>query len=173
MSEKWWVPHKELVFTPAFVCNEADGKVSYKCDTGEILDLKTEDTNSLGIVSDEHLMGIGNIVTMETVSPGAILETLRKRYITHQKIHFSVCRLLRLVFLGIARLSGCIECNRYSKDQIYSNVSSIVIAVNPFQMLNIYTSEIVDIYAKAADTTELEPHIYSVLIVVHENVIRI
>ncbi|CAD7950723.1 unnamed protein product [Amoebophrya sp. A25] len=66
---------------------------------------------------------------METVSPGAILETLRKRY---------------------------------TRDEIYSNVSSIVIAVNPFQMLNIYSSEIVDIYAKAADTTELDPHIYSI-----------
>ena len=69
------------------------------------------------------------MVSMEQISHGAILETLRKRY---------------------------------SRDEIYTNVSDIVIAVNPFQTLNIYTSEYVDKYAKAADTTDLEPHIYSI-----------
>ena len=32
---------------------------------------------------------------------------------------------------------------RYARDDIYTNVSDIVIAVNPFQTLNIYTSEYV------------------------------
>eukprot|EP00392_Amoebophrya_sp_AT5.2_P002847 g2852.t1 len=132
MTERFWVPHQELVFTPGFVCGEGDGKTSYRYENGDAVELPS--TEVLGIVSDEHLQGVGNIVSMETVSPGAILETLRKRYL---------------------------------RDEIYSNVSSIVIAVNPFQMLNaakngfwvpvilnLYSSETVDVYAKAADTTE-------------------
>jgi myosin heavy subunit len=53
---------------------------------------------------------------------------------------------------------------RFGQDQIYTNVGDILVAVNPFKRLPIYTPEILTNIAKATDLerTELEPHVYVV-----------
>eukprot|EP00929_Paragymnodinium_shiwhaense_P120637 TRINITY_DN9262_c0_g1_i1.p1 TRINITY_DN9262_c0_g1~~TRINITY_DN9262_c0_g1_i1.p1 ORF type:complete len:1969 (+),score=520.41 TRINITY_DN9262_c0_g1_i1:103-6009(+) len=51
---------------------------------------------------------------------------------------------------------------RYARQEIYTRVSRMVIAINPFQALNIYSSKDLDRYASAANTLDLKPHIFSV-----------
>lgn len=47
---------------------------------------------------------------------------------------------------------------RYEEDEIYTAIGSILVSVNPFKTLNIYTPEIVDNYIN--DAKNLPPHIY-------------
>lgn len=51
---------------------------------------------------------------------------------------------------------------RYGRKEVYTRVARILIAVNPFQPLSIYSSQYVDEYMKAADSLELEPHVYGI-----------
>jgi len=51
---------------------------------------------------------------------------------------------------------------RYSKAMIYTRVARILIAVNPFQSLPLYSLQNMRKYAKAADSTELDPHVYGI-----------
>eukprot|EP01029_Cantina_marsupialis_P007646 TRINITY_DN185_c0_g4_i1.p1 TRINITY_DN185_c0_g4~~TRINITY_DN185_c0_g4_i1.p1 ORF type:complete len:2063 (-),score=796.14 TRINITY_DN185_c0_g4_i1:239-6427(-) len=50
---------------------------------------------------------------------------------------------------------------RFEQDDIYTYVSSILIAVNPFKMLPIYTPEILDQY-KDQNVRDLPPHIFAI-----------
>jgi myosin-5 len=49
---------------------------------------------------------------------------------------------------------------RYSRLQIYTRVSRILIALNPFQPLSIYSFPNLLAHAKAADSADLPPHIF-------------
>jgi myosin heavy subunit len=53
---------------------------------------------------------------------------------------------------------------RFLKDQIYTNVGDILVAVNPFKRLPIYTPEILTTIAKATELerSTLDPHVYVV-----------
>eukprot|EP00929_Paragymnodinium_shiwhaense_P060081 TRINITY_DN3003_c0_g2_i1.p1 TRINITY_DN3003_c0_g2~~TRINITY_DN3003_c0_g2_i1.p1 ORF type:complete len:1722 (+),score=543.75 TRINITY_DN3003_c0_g2_i1:127-5292(+) len=51
---------------------------------------------------------------------------------------------------------------RYARTQIYTRVARILIAVNPFQPLNIYSAQYVDQYMKASDSYDCPPHIYGI-----------
>jgi myosin heavy subunit len=50
--------------------------------------------------------------------------------------------------------------NRYREDHIYTFVSSILIAVNPFRDLPIYGTEWIERYRSTADRRSLPPHIF-------------
>lgn len=50
---------------------------------------------------------------------------------------------------------------RYKSDDIYTFVSSILIAVNPFKMLALYTPEVLDRY-KEGNSRELPPHVFAI-----------
>jgi len=51
---------------------------------------------------------------------------------------------------------------RYGRTQIYTRVSRILIAINPFQALNIYSSQYIDKYKKALDSMDEAPHVYGI-----------
>lgn len=51
---------------------------------------------------------------------------------------------------------------RYGKQQVYSRVARILIAVNPFQNLPIYGAQYLQRYKSSPDSMELPPHIYAV-----------
>jgi myosin heavy subunit len=50
--------------------------------------------------------------------------------------------------------------NRYRDDHIYTFVSSILVAVNPFRDLPIYSQEWIDRYRSSTDQRSLPPHIF-------------
>ena len=49
---------------------------------------------------------------------------------------------------------------RYKEDTIYTNISSILISVNPFKLLPLYTPEVLDQYRYGGQ--DKKPHIFSV-----------
>jgi len=51
---------------------------------------------------------------------------------------------------------------RFARQQIYTKVSNMLIAVNPFAQLPLYSSHVLDSYIAAADYSSKPPHIYSV-----------
>jgi len=50
---------------------------------------------------------------------------------------------------------------RFENDKIYTNVGTILVSVNPFKMLPLYTSEMLEKY-KAEGYRDLPPHVYGV-----------
>lgn len=51
--------------------------------------------------------------------------------------------------------------SRFREDKIYTFVSSILVAVNPFQQIPIYGIEMIELYHQQHAKTSLPPHIYS------------
>jgi myosin heavy subunit len=51
---------------------------------------------------------------------------------------------------------------RFQRDWIYTCISSILIAVNPFRQLPLYTVDVLQSYATSREKASLPPHIFSV-----------
>eukprot|EP00929_Paragymnodinium_shiwhaense_P042888 TRINITY_DN22125_c0_g1_i1.p1 TRINITY_DN22125_c0_g1~~TRINITY_DN22125_c0_g1_i1.p1 ORF type:complete len:493 (+),score=101.68 TRINITY_DN22125_c0_g1_i1:96-1481(+) len=51
---------------------------------------------------------------------------------------------------------------RYGRDDIYTQISSILIAVNPFKPINIFTNHYVELYRSSQDVASLPPHIFQI-----------
>lgn len=51
---------------------------------------------------------------------------------------------------------------RYARDEIYTYVSCVLIAINPFKPINNYSSEYIEMYHSTPDYTHLPPHIYGI-----------
>ncbi|KAJ8613027.1 hypothetical protein CTAYLR_004053 [Chrysophaeum taylorii] len=56
---------------------------------------------------------------------------------------------------------------RYNRDQIYTAVGGILIAINPFQRLPLYTTELIDAYDKAGNKV-MAPHPYKLADAAHK-----
>lgn len=52
--------------------------------------------------------------------------------------------------------------NRYDKSRIYTRLGKIIISVNPYKMLPLYTSEVIEKYQQAKVIQTLPPHVYEV-----------
>mmetsp|Transcript_14360 Transcript_14360/g.26611 ORF Transcript_14360/g.26611 Transcript_14360/m.26611 type:complete len:1731 (+) Transcript_14360:285-5477(+) len=50
---------------------------------------------------------------------------------------------------------------RFERNDIYTNVGSILVSVNPFKLLPLYTAEVLDKY-KSQGSRDLPPHVYGV-----------
>jgi len=51
---------------------------------------------------------------------------------------------------------------RYSNGEIYTNVSNVLIAINPFKRLQIYGQEQIELYRNAQDRSTVPPHVFNV-----------
>ncbi|XP_030612150.1 myosin-IIIa isoform X2 [Archocentrus centrarchus] len=60
--------------------------------------------------------------------------------------------------------------NRYGRDQIYTYVGDILIAVNPFHKMEIYTAEYTKLYIGAKRTANL-PHIFAVADIAYQSMV--
>jgi len=65
--------------------------------------------------------------------------------------------LAALSHLNDASILHCLRI-RFGRDEIYTNVGSILVAVNPFKLLPLYTPEILDAYKDGDAKT---PHVFS------------
>ena len=59
---------------------------------------------------------------------------------------------------------------RYKEDKIYTNISSILISVNPFKLLPLYTPEMLDKYRE--HSRDLPPHIFTVAYNAYKNMLN-
>ena len=52
--------------------------------------------------------------------------------------------------------------SRYISQKIYTRIGDILIALNPFEELDLYSEEVINAYATQTDTYSLPPHIFSI-----------
>eukprot|EP00928_Gymnodinium_smaydae_P012436 TRINITY_DN14509_c0_g1_i4.p1 TRINITY_DN14509_c0_g1~~TRINITY_DN14509_c0_g1_i4.p1 ORF type:complete len:341 (-),score=76.08 TRINITY_DN14509_c0_g1_i4:86-1069(-) len=51
---------------------------------------------------------------------------------------------------------------RYRRDDIYTYISCMLVAVNPFKPVNIYSGEYINVYRQAQDIQALPPHVFGI-----------
>jgi myosin heavy subunit len=51
---------------------------------------------------------------------------------------------------------------RFARGEIYTNVSTVLLALNPFEAQQIYSSEYIDLYKKAKDPLSHPPHVFQI-----------
>lgn len=75
----------------------------------------------------------------------------------------SINDMTYLSFLNEAEMLECLK-RRYLTSKIYTNIGPILVAINPFQPLPLYTEEVLQGYIDAdlVDATKLGPHVYQV-----------
>lgn len=76
-----------------------------------------------------------------------------------QSLDTNIDDLIRLNSLSENALLHILR-GRFSEDVIYTFVSSILIAVNPFKSLEIYGDEAIEAYRTSTDKSSLPPHIF-------------
>lgn len=87
--------------------------------------------------------------------------------------------LINLPFLHEPAILCCLE-NRYGDGQIYTYTGPILIAVNPFKKVDLYTSQILEKYYNSGllrsqgieSTQHLEPHVYAIADAAYRNMMR-
>jgi myosin heavy subunit len=81
------------------------------------------------------------------------------RRVDPQCMDTSIDDLIRLNSLSENSLLHILR-GRFATDVIYTYVSSILIAVNPFKALEIYNDEAIETYRTSSDKAQLSPHIF-------------
>jgi len=72
-----------------------------------------------------------------------------------------VADLSSLLYLDMPNVVHNLKC-RYDKNEIYTGISSILIALNPYQSLPCYGNEEMEKYSSKAKHAKAEPHVYNV-----------
>eukprot|EP00397_Hematodinium_sp_SG-2012_P070859 GEMP01134350.1.p1 GENE.GEMP01134350.1~~GEMP01134350.1.p1 ORF type:complete len:126 (+),score=21.63 GEMP01134350.1:66-443(+) len=80
MSERFWIPDEKLVFIPAWLIDSRSGLMYFKTDEGREASFPLAIGSTFNSCSDQQLLGVDNVVTMDSVSSGALLHTVRTRY---------------------------------------------------------------------------------------------
>jgi myosin heavy subunit len=104
--------------------------------------------------SDRNLL-----VLQETELSGTALSNLQT--LDPQCLDETVCNLIGLSNLSENALLHNLRI-RFKSDAIYTFVSSILIAVNPFRQLPIYGVETLEKYRSTVDKSTLPPHIFTI-----------
>ncbi len=60
---------------------------------------------------------------------------------------------------------------RFMTDRIYTNIGDILISVNPFKMLPLYTPQIMETFRSAGTVSEMPPHVYSIAAAAYDGLI--
>lgn len=98
----------------------------------------------------------GTICVMDGTDP--ILNSLTR--VDPQCMDTSIDDLIHLDSLTENALLHILR-GRFSSDMIYTFVSSILIAVNPFKVLSIYNDETMEAYRSSSDRSQLPPHVFT------------
>ena len=132
--ENWvWLPHKEHAYIPAKLAEETTAGISFRTMDGEVITLGSNETESLVAATE-------NALSSNT-------ENLLNMHAEECSIG-AVLHQLRV---------------RYRKDAIYTSLGGILISINPFKMLPIYTSHSLRQYElDEAGNTDGSPHVFGV-----------
>lgn len=132
--EKYWATHPDEVFSPC--TSEVDGDKVYFIDE-----------------HGKRVTGKGGLVT----HPVAKLGELPK---VHEAQLSGVGNVCELVVVDNAAVLHTVR-TRYKRTDIYTFVSKMLVAVNPFRDLPVYSKENLMRYLGATSTMDLPPHIYA------------
>jgi len=132
--EKYWAAHPEDVFSPC-TC-EVDGEHVYFIDE-----------------RGKRVTGKGGVVTHPVAKLGELPQV-------HDAQLVGVGNVCELVVVDNAAVLHTVR-TRYKRTDIYTFVSKMLVAVNPFRELAVYSKENLMRYLGASSTIDLPPHIYA------------
>jgi myosin heavy subunit len=128
-----WVPDEEDVCQPATV-------VGSFCP-GERGSIKFDGEPEATELSQEET------AALQQMEPQVLKPEVDDMITLDQLIEFSILHKLRL---------------RFADDEIYTNVSSVLISVNPFKRIPIFQDELLQDYLHPSPVKEYKPHIFAV-----------
>mmetsp|Transcript_1507 Transcript_1507/g.2834 ORF Transcript_1507/g.2834 Transcript_1507/m.2834 type:complete len:1481 (+) Transcript_1507:112-4554(+) len=88
-------------------------------------------------------------------------EDQKKTFIPNPKELDGVPDLSSLIYLEEPHVIHNVKC-RYNKDLIYTGISSVLVAVNPYKQLGCYKNDRIEHYANKAKYEKGLPHVYNV-----------
>ncbi|KAH7315218.1 hypothetical protein KP509_21G040400 [Ceratopteris richardii] len=86
---------------------------------------------------------------------------LAKVFPANPEILEGAADLVQLSYLNEPAVLHNLAC-RYGKEEIYTKAGSVLIAVNPFKRVSLYTHDFVETYSKPTNE-DLAPHVYSTM----------
>ena len=96
-----------------------------------------------------------------TVTNRRLSDDLTLESLDTQCLDASICNLIELKDLTETSVLHLLRI-RFERDCIYTFVSGILIACNPFKQLHIYDKNTIDMYRCTRDMTALPPHVFSI-----------
>mmetsp|Transcript_21476 Transcript_21476/g.31947 ORF Transcript_21476/g.31947 Transcript_21476/m.31947 type:complete len:1779 (+) Transcript_21476:65-5401(+) len=135
LSDWIWIPHKQKGFVAGKLVSENKENKVFRTIEGEEIVLKIKEAKGLRIAGERVREGDMEDLTMLTNKD------------------FSEGSLLNILR------------TRYKRDEIYTTMGGILVAINPLRMLPIYTMEILNKYKTAQPhelSTTLPPHVFAV-----------
>mmetsp|Transcript_14745 Transcript_14745/g.35995 ORF Transcript_14745/g.35995 Transcript_14745/m.35995 type:complete len:1475 (-) Transcript_14745:394-4818(-) len=84
-----------------------------------------------------------------------------KKFVPNPKELDGVPDLSSLIYLEEPHVIHNVKC-RYKKDLIYTGISSVLVAVNPYKQLKCYSNDMITQYANKAKYEKGLPHVYNV-----------
>jgi myosin heavy subunit len=130
-ANSWvWMAHEEERFLPA--------QVIKPFKKGEPATVRTED-------GEDHALTAAASAALVECNPEALNSDISDLININDLNEMSILHNLRI---------------RFKEDNIYTNVSSILISVNPFKLLPLYTPEILDKYRNGS--RDKPPHVFAV-----------
>lgn len=136
-GDRAWLPDAENVWLPAILDSISGGKATFRLGSSStgLADLTDAKTT---VVDEARLSQLDQVADEQLEGVGDIT---------------SLSSVGQAAMLHTFRV-------RYFKRLIYTRVGRILIVVNPFTPLPIYSTEYVDQYRSIVDSTSLPPHIY-------------
>ena len=130
-NDTWeWIPNEEFVWVPAKFLNKVNGELGY-----ELVD---KSTATIQEKLKSHIFSLDRNLLLKNINDLC-------------KIKSKVKACLPYILFNLA--------NRYYKGKIYTKVAdSMLLAINPYQELDIYKKEVIEQYKRRDD---LQPHIFS------------
>ena len=133
-TEQWvWLPHEDLVWTPAVVVSNDGSYTRYRFPGGgpeQSIANNVVDPSTLEAVSQSSKDGVtSNLVNLDEMGEGAVIHALR---------------------------------GRYASDSIYTNIGAILVSINPYKLLPIYSSSTIAKYPPSPPLPSQEPHVFQV-----------
>jgi myosin heavy subunit len=125
-----WIQDEEERYLPA--------KVKKQFKKGDATQVQTEDGESRNLSPADTM-------AVEDCNPEALDSTIMDLVNISDLNEMSILHNLRI---------------RFKEDLIYTNISSILISVNPFKLLPLYTPERLEMYRKGS--RELPPHVFAI-----------
>ena len=132
-TESWvWLPHEDLAWTPATILSNDGSYTRYRLLSGSELSLANN------VVDPSTLEAVSSSSRDGTASNLVNLDEMGEGAVIHA---------LR---------------SRYDTDGIYTNIGSILVSINPYKLLPIYSSSTIAKYPPSPPLPSQAPHVFQV-----------
>jgi len=144
LGDRLWLPDTDHVWLPGKLASIADGQAVFR------MAAPTSGADGTARGDEEN--------PKDQTLPTASLAKYDQ--VVDQQLE-GVDDICQLSTVGQASMLHTVRV-RYVKQLIYTRVGRILVSLNPFTALPIFSVKHVDMYRKCTDTTDLEPHIFGI-----------